>query len=279
MIAAFPQDILQPLIDLSELILKFFEGIGFSWGWSIILMTFTIRLAILPLTFKGVKGMQELQRLQPEIKKLQERYKDDKQRLQQETMAFYKEHNVNPLASCLPLLLQLPFFLALFYLLQGEEFKADIADSPSFLWGFIPDLAEKTTGITLVVLMVVYVVTQLGASIVSSISADRTQRIIFMALPFVFVIFIIQFPAGLIVYWITTNVWTVGQQLLVRKLYPKPDPLDLPDPDAPKPARGKPVGATAAVAGGAGTKENGASRSAPPPGNPRKRKKRSGRRR
>lgn len=279
MIAAFPQDILQPLVDLSELILKFFHGIGFGWGWSIILMTFTIRLAILPLTFKGVKGMQELQRLQPEIKKLQERYKDDKQRLQQETMAFYKEHSVNPLASCLPLLLQLPFFLALFYLLQGPEFKADIADAPSFLWGFIPDLAEKTTGITLIVLMVVYVVTQLGASIVSSISADRTQRIIFMALPFLFVIFIIQFPAGLIVYWITTNVWTVGQQLLVRKLYPKPEPLDLPDSDAPKPARGKPAGATAAVAGGAGTKQNGAGRAAPPPGSPRKRKKRSGRRR
>ena len=120
-----PQNILQPLIDACEAVLKFwhdligdFDG---SWGWSIILLTFTVRIVILPLTFKGVKSMQRLQTLQPEIKKIQERYKDDKQRMNQEIMAFYQREKVNPLGSCLPLLLQIPFFISLFYLLRSDR--------------------------------------------------------------------------------------------------------------------------------------------------------------
>ncbi len=219
-------NVLQPLIDVAEAILRFYhDNVGLSWGMSIIALTFTVRLAILPLTFKGVKGMQELQRLQPEIKKLQERYKDDRQRMQQETMKFYQEHKVNPLSSCMPLLLQIPFFIALFYLLNGDAFKADIRGEETFL--FITDLAEKESGGALITLIVLYVVTQLGASLVTAISADKNQRYIMLALPFVFVFFVFSFPAGLLVYWITTNVWTVGQQLVVRKLYPKPEPLDL----------------------------------------------------
>ena len=141
-IAANP---LQPLIDACQWMLEFwhdligdFDG---SWGWSIILLTFTVRILILPLTFKGVKSMQRLQTLQPEIKKIQERYKDDKQRMNQEIMAFYQREKVNPLGSCLPLLLQIPFFISLFYLLRSDEFKADIADNEGFY--AIDDLADK----------------------------------------------------------------------------------------------------------------------------------------
>jgi len=285
-------NVLQPLIDLSEVILKFFhDQVGFGWGASIIAMTVAIRLAILPLTFKGVLGMQELQRLQPELKKIQERYKDDKQRMQQETMRFYQEHKVNPLSSCLPLLLQIPFFIALFYLLRGEEFKEDIRGAESFL--FIPDLGAPGTGAVLAALIVLYVGTQLGASLVSLATADKTQKRIFLALPFVFVFFILNFPTGLIVYWITTNVWTVGQTLLVRKLFPKPEPLDLDAAEATKPARGKPATEASKLAAGdgaatdgkgggekvaAGSGGNGRPTKAPPR-SPRKKKKRSGRRR
>src|SRR3954471_23676059 len=96
-------NVLQPLIDFTEAIMQFWhDSVGFSWGMSIILLTFVIRLIILPLTFKQVKSMQSLQRLQPEIKKLQARYKDDRQRMNQEMMKFYQEHKVNPLSSCLP---------------------------------------------------------------------------------------------------------------------------------------------------------------------------------
>src|SRR5215210_3847125 len=288
--------IVQPIVDVCQAILEFWHDLlgdwDGSWGVAIILLTFTVRIAILPLTFKGVKSMQRLQVLQPKIKEIQERYKDDKQRMQQEVMAFYQREKVNPLGSCLPLALQIPFFISLFYLLRSDEFRADIKGNESFL--FIDDLAHKVTDkpVVLGVLIVLYVGTQLAASAVTAISADPTQRRIMFALPFVFTIFIVNFQAGLIVYWITTNVWTFGQQLLVKKLYPKPEPLDPRDalPET-KPARGKPA-TTAALSDGADGKGkdktkkgrgrahaagDGNGRGAKPPPAPRKKKKRSGR--
>jgi YidC/Oxa1 family membrane protein insertase len=283
------QDILSPLIDACQWVLEFWHDlVGGSWGWSIILLTFTVRIFILPLTFKGVKSMQRLQTLQPEIKKIQERYKDDRQRMNQEVMAFYQREKVNPLGSCLPLILQIPFFISLFYLLRSDEFKADIAGNEAF--GPINDLAEKVVfadqPVLLITMIVLYVGTQLAASAVTAFSADPTQRRIMFALPFVFVIFIINFQAGLIVYWITTNVWTIGQQLLVKKLYPKPErPADAP---AATTARGKPPATAAAATSGSGdgkgaktdarAEGNGGPVKAPPQ-SPRKKKKRSGRRR
>jgi len=286
------RDILSPLIDACQWILEFWHDLfGGSWGWSIILLTFTVRIAILPLTFKGVKSMQRLQTLQPEIKKIQERYKDDRQRMNQEVMAFYQREKVNPLGSCLPLVLQIPFFISLFYLLRSSEFKADIAGNAAF--GPINNLAEKVSfsdqPALLITLIVLYVGTQLAASAVTAFSADPMQRRIMFALPFVFVVFIINFEAGLIVYWITTNVWTIGQQLAVKKLYPKPvTDTEGDGGDGGKPARGKPPGpqpspGTAGgdgggAKGGGGSGGNGAAVKAPPR-SPRKKKKRSGRRR
>src|ERR671926_499011 len=155
------KNILSPLTDACQWVLEFWHDlVGGSWGWSIILLTFTVRIAILPLTFKGVKSMQRLQTLQPAIKRIQERYKDDKQRMNQEVMAFYQREKVNPLSSCLPLILQLPFFFSLFYLLRSATFKADIAGNAGF--GPIDNLAEKVTEpVLLGVLIVLYVGTQL----------------------------------------------------------------------------------------------------------------------
>jgi YidC/Oxa1 family membrane protein insertase len=211
--------------------------------------------------------------------------------MNQEVMAFYQQEKVNPLGSCLPLLLQVPFFIALFSLLNSGDFKADIADNPGFL--AIDHLAENISDpVLLGTVIVLYVGTQLAASAVTAISADPTQRRIMFALPFVFVIFIVNFPAGLIVYWITTNVWTIGQQLLVKKLYPKPDlaAAAATAGDGDRPARGKPVAAAAAAdtGGNGSSEERPAKAKAPagnggpakaPPGSPRKKKKRSGRRR
>jgi YidC/Oxa1 family membrane protein insertase len=269
--------ILQPIVDASEAVLKFwhdtlgnFDG---SWGWSIILLTFTIRILILPLTFKSVKSMQKLQVLQPEMKKIQERYKDDKQRMNQEMMKFYQENKVNPLGSCLPLLLQIPFFISLFYLLRSDSFQADLGTNVSF--GPINNLAEPLTDqpVVLGAMIVLYVGTQLIATMITSIGGDKTQQRIMMALPFVFVIFIINFEAGLIVYWITTNVWTIGQQLVVRKLYPRPDLNGAKDGDGAGPTAKAGAKASKQVAASG----NGSAK-APPP-SPRKKKKRSGRRR
>jgi YidC/Oxa1 family membrane protein insertase len=218
--------------------------------------------------------------------------------MNQEVMAFYQREKVNPLGSCLPLVLQIPFFISLFYLLRSDEFKADIAGNAAF--GPINNLAETVSfndqPVLLVTLIVLYVGTQLAATAVTAFSADPTQRRIMFALPFVFVIFIVNFQAGLIVYWITTNVWTIGQQLLVKKLYPKQPLAESSDgAEAAKPARGKPPSAAttaSAVAPDGGAKGGGkggakgrgeaAGNGGPvkaPPQSPRKKKKRSGRRR
>jgi YidC/Oxa1 family membrane protein insertase len=299
-------NVLQPLITFCEGIMKFFhDNVGFSWGLSIIFLTFVIRLIILPLTFRQVRSMQGLQRLQPEIKKLQERYKDDKQRQQQEMMKFYKEHKVNPLSSCLPILLQLPFFLALFYMLR-HDLRMDVcgqvakpcgqipgAHGESFL--FVHDITDKATGAALIVLIVLYVGTQLVSGLITTFTAERSQRIMMLALPFVFVTFIINFPAGLIIYWITTNFWTIGQQLAIKKFLPPPEPIvatagatAAAANGETRPARGKPVAEKPEPAGKKPDKKakaessangaDGAKAAAPPPG-PRKKKKRSGRRR
>ncbi|HKG03409.1 MAG TPA: YidC/Oxa1 family membrane protein insertase [Conexibacter sp.] len=320
---------LQPLIDVCEQVLLFFhDNVGVGWGFSIILLTITVRLVLLPLTLKQVTSMQRLQVLAPEMRTIQAKYRDDKQRQQQEMMKFYRENRVNPLASCLPLLFQLPFFIALYYMLR-EDLKVDMcpgiegyADSidksvsnvtctqfgdsayaaahhitvadPSFL--FIPDLTAKATGAVLVILIVMYVASQLASGLLSSSSMDRNQRMIMLGLPIVFVTFIINFPAGLLVYWITTNVWTIVQQLIVRKTVGVPRRPALA-------TAGAPAGA-AALAGGGGKdggigavqralgrgsekaeekpaagKENanGASARGPPPS--RRKKKRTGRRR
>ncbi|HEU4461088.1 MAG TPA: YidC/Oxa1 family membrane protein insertase, partial [Solirubrobacterales bacterium] len=114
-------NILQPLIDIGSSVLQFFhDSAGLSWGMSIIALTICTRALLLPLTYKQLKGMRALQALQPQMKELQEKYKNDKQRLQQEMMRFYKENKVNPLASCLPLLAQLPVFITLFFVLKNE---------------------------------------------------------------------------------------------------------------------------------------------------------------
>lgn len=295
-------NIFQPIIDVFEQVLLFFhDTVGLSWGLAIIFLTLTVRLVLFPLTYKQFKSMRALQVLAPEMKKLQEKYKDDRQRLNQEMMKFYQENKVNPFGSCLPLLLQMPVFIALFYMLR-KDLKIDICGpeseiaktakelgktiantgcdkvtSGSASFGFINDLTAPATGGVLVALLAMYVGSQLLSSLLMSTTVDKNQRMLMLALPFFFVLFVKGFPAGLLVYWITTNVWTVGQGYIMRRNAPAPPPP--PPKGGDKPARGKPpapapAGAAAAVAAPAG----GASGSAPPPP-PRKKKKRSGRRR
>src|SRR4051794_12985069 len=306
-------NILQPLINVFDSILNFFhDSIGVSWGFSIILLTIVVRIVLLPLTVKQFKSMASMQRLAPEIKKIQEKYKgqggDAKQRQQQELMAFYKEHQVNPFGSCLPLLLQMPVFISLFYMLR-KDLKIDICaiklqeigaiklvhghevivnqtllaktacGTPPAKFLFIPDITTKATGAVLVVLIVMYVGSQLLSSILMSASADRNQRLLMIGLPFLFVTFIINFPAGLIVYWITTNLWTVGQSYLMRRrLGHLREPIQPSASGAAAVVPTKPKGGGGAEPSGNGT--GAAGPSAPPPKPPRqKKKKRSGRRR
>jgi YidC/Oxa1 family membrane protein insertase len=305
-------NVLQPLVDFFEGILNFFhDTIGLGWGWAIVAMTILVRAALMPLTIKQFKSMQNMAKFQPEIKKLQERYKGDRERLNQEMMKFYRENKVNPFASCLPLVAQLPVFLALFYMLR-KDLRHDICpeinpagtpnpvpcgDGGDAQFFFIPDLTNKATGSVLIALIVLYVGSQLLSTILMSTATDRTQRIIFLALPFFFVAFVINFPAGLLVYWITTNLWTIVQQTIVRKrlgpIRPPSDgaPMSIMDrmlhgrssapPGQPAAATssGAPNGGAAASSSRQPTRESKPRSSAPPPKSPRKKKKRSGRRR
>jgi YidC/Oxa1 family membrane protein insertase len=296
-------NILQPLVDVFETVLKFFhDDIGASWGLSIILLTILVRAALLPLAVKQFRSMQALQRIAPHLKVLQEKYKDDKQRLQQETMKFYQEHKVNPFASCLPLVAQLPVFLSLFYMLR-KDLRQDICpainpahvanpkpcgqtDASQFF--FIHDITDKATGTILIALLVLYVGTQLVSSLLMmTATADQNQKMIMLVLPFLFVGFVFRFPAGLIMYWITTNIWTIGQQQFLRRVIGQgTSGSELPE--LPTPTPGASGGglfarlAGAASGGGAGAatvvkEETRVSKAPPPP--PRTKKKRSGRKR
>jgi YidC/Oxa1 family membrane protein insertase len=223
-------NILQPLIDVAEAVILFLhDDLAFGWGMAIVGLTFIVRVAILPLSVKQISSMRHLQQHAPELKALQERYKNDKERLQREMMKFYKENQINPLASCWPLLLQLPVFLSLFYLLRSDSFTADVLGDPPIGWLIVDDLTEKAAGVDLAILIVLFIGTQMGASLVmSSRVQDRNQRLIMFGLPLLFAPFVATFPAGLAVYWITTNVWTLGQQFVVMTFWPPPE---LPKPE------------------------------------------------
>jgi YidC/Oxa1 family membrane protein insertase len=336
----FLANIFQPLIDVFETVLKFFHNsVGAPWGWAIVLLTVAMRLVLVPLTVKQFHSMQALQRLQPELKAVQAKYKDDKQRQQQELMKFYKENNVNPLGSCLPMVLQLPVFISLYYMLR-QSLRKDICpnvlshyasvhhvsyavasvkqpcgNAPGASFLFINDLTNTAHGLVLIVLMVLYVGTQLASSLMMATpTMDRTQRRIMLFMPLIFVFFIFRFPAGLLLYWITTNTWTMGQQFILRRrLAPvvapavagagsggslvgngRAGPSLRPTPPKRPTAGAADKGANGASGGGlagllrgrpkaeepaAPQKGQAQTRTTAPPRSPRKKKKRSGRRR
>jgi YidC/Oxa1 family membrane protein insertase len=334
-----------PLISLFQAIMVFIHEnlVGGSWGLAIVGLTVTIRAVLVPLTFRQLKSMQEMQRLAPEINAIKEKYKDDKQRQQQEMMKFYQENKINPLASCLPLLLQLPVFISLFYMLRtdlkkeicgkqlvsyfqahglsakygGPHSVASVSHLPgkfieqtscetvahhSARFLFLPDITSKATGVALVVLIVLYVGSQIASTMIATATADPNQRRLMLALPLIFVIILYRYPAGLLVYWITTNLWTIVQQFVIKRRMGPPaarvgaaatngkargglKPLLAGSTGAaaaaevPAAVGGKEQGSSRRAGEGSGSAGQAAKPGAAPPPPPRKKKKRSGRRR
>ena len=199
-------------------VLDFFHGIGFTWGWAIVMLTLVVRLILLPLFVKQYKSARRMQEVAPQMKELQRKYKGNKQKLQEEMMKFYKENDVNPFGSCLPLLLQAPVFIALYYTLQSQDFT-DGSDL-SFMY-VVPDVSKLLTeiGWAVIPLIAVYALSQLISSELSATpTMSKNQRWLMRLLPIGIVFFIFQFPvpAGLVIYWATTNLWTAGQQLVLE---------------------------------------------------------------
>jgi YidC/Oxa1 family membrane protein insertase len=275
-VAGILSPIERPLTWLLE---TFHATFGLDWAWAVVGVTLVVRILLVPISVKQIHSMQRLQRYAPALKELQKKYKNDKQKLREEQMKFFQEHQVNPAASCLPILFQIPIFFALYFVLRDfdEEIYPKYPESELGWLGFVPDITaninDHWSGF---VLLAVYVLSQVSSAYFMSMTADRTQRILFLVLPFLLVPFIIDppgstvFPVGLLIYWVTTNLWTVGQGLITRRLVPR-TPLPTmkrssrTPPREKEPPQPEPETAPAAVAPAA----------APPTGKPRrvKRKK------
>ncbi|MGL2341557.1 membrane protein insertase YidC, partial [Helicobacter pylori] len=182
-----------------------------NWGWAIILLTIIVRIVLYPLSYKGMVSMQKLKELAPKMKELQEKYKGEPQKLQAHMMQLYKKHGANPLGGCLPLILQIPVFFAIYRVLYNA---VELKSSEWILW--IHDLSIMDPYFILPLLM--------GASmywhqsVTPNTMTDPMQAKIFKLLPLLFTIFLITFPAGLVLYWTTNNILSVLQQLIINKV-------------------------------------------------------------
>jgi YidC/Oxa1 family membrane protein insertase len=219
---------LSPIEHLLRDVLNWIHGtIGLPWAWAIVALTILVRVVLVPLTVKQIHSMQSMQQHMPEMKAIQQKYKTDKKRQQEELMKFYRENQINPAASCLPLVAQLPVFFALYFVLR-EFSKHPPAGSLSWLH-IVPNIADHANAHwSGYLLLVIYAASQVSSTYFMSATMDKTQRYLMMVLPIFFITFLLQFPMGLVIYWVTTNLWTVGQGLVTRRLTQKTPPAAQP---------------------------------------------------
>ena len=266
---------LKPLENfLRHILIWFHESAGLTWAWSIVALTVSVRILLVPVTVKQIHSMQNLQAHAPEMKALQQKWKHDKQRQNEELMKFYRENRINPAASCLPMLLQIPIFISLFYVLR--HFKVEtLADyGGSVDWLHLVDITVAVKDGWGPLLLVIYVASQLSSSYFMSSTMQGAQRILLMVLPVLFVPFILKFPAGLMVYWLTTNLWTTGQGLVTRRLMPKPE---LPEKRSSRtPAKDEPPPTSENGSGAATPKTSATPARKPVAGPPRRVKRKKG---
>ena len=210
--------ILSPLENLMKSILDFLHGsVGLPWAWSIVALTVLVRIVLVPLTVRQIHSMQSLQAHGPEMKAIQQKYKHDRAKLNEELMKFYRENHINPAASCLPLLAQFPVFIALYLTLK--HFSHHITGS----WlHVVPNISAKASSHwSGFLLLAIYAGSQIASTYFMGATMDKMQRRLMMVLPLLFITVVSRFPVGLILYWMTTNLWTVGQGLVTRSLVPR----------------------------------------------------------
>ncbi|MFF7210858.1 membrane protein insertase YidC [Streptomyces sp. NPDC008238] len=272
--------ILNPLYDAVSWIIVQFHSLyglvfdkdgGLAWGLSIVSLVVLIRICLIPLFVKQIKSTRNMQALQPKMKAIQERYKNDKQRQSEEMMKLYKETGTNPLSSCLPILAQSPFFFALYhvlsYIAQGKQvgvmsqglvesaqhahiFGApiaakfrDSADKLASLGASVTDVRVVT--VIMIVLMSAsqfYTQRQLMTKNVDMTVKTpfmQQQKMLMYVFPIMFAVFGINFPVGVLIYWLTTNVWTMGQQMFVIRRNPTPGSIAFKQREERLKAKGK----------------------------------------
>jgi YidC/Oxa1 family membrane protein insertase len=247
----FFQDLTEPLLG------------GQSYWFAIVLLTVSVRILLIPLTVKQVKSTRVMQELAPEIKKLQAKHKNDKTKLNEEMMALYKERGFNPMAGCWPLLAQMPFFFALYQVI----YRPQIDGEPNILWGKtffgIPlqqhwlalpgwDKIFSAAGITILILTTTMALTtyisQRQLMNKQTAQVNPQQQTIMKIMPLMFFVFAVNVPLAVIIYWVTTNFWSVGQQYMLLRTHPMPATAD---------GQAAPAGAAAAVDNGEARKSLG----------------------
>jgi YidC/Oxa1 family membrane protein insertase len=256
-------EIWQGLINGLAQVLVFFEGLvepltgANAWGWGIVLLTLAVRLVLLPLTIKQTSSMRGMQRIQPEMTKIREKYKADRSLLktdperyralqtkqQEELSKLMREHNVNPAGGCLPLLAQMPILFALYQVFINRDYIPELLDAPFYFINRLSDTAAAGGGVgsyALLALMGIttYIQTRQTAAMqrgTGSAQMQQQQQMLQYVMPALLVFFGYNLPAGVLLYWVTTNLWTMGQQYVMFRTVAKPDV------------------ATAAAAAGAGT--------------------------
>ncbi len=230
------------LLDALTDVLQFFHNLVepafgiHAWGWAIILLTVAVRIFLLPLAVKQIRSQRAMQTLQPEMKKIQAKYKTDRglmrsdpekyraqrQKQQEAMMALYREHGVNPASGCLPLLAQMPIFFALFQVLRQTE---ALNNAPFYL---LPDLAQTVSEagpsawflVFLMALTTYASSKQMMASTAATGQQQQQQKIMMYAMPVVLVVVSFGLYIGVLLYWVTTNVWTIGQQYVMFRTAP-----------------------------------------------------------
>ena len=206
----FLENLFSPLINIFGSGLEFFHALGAPWWFSIAMLTVIVRSLLFPLTIKQVKSMRAMQDLKPEMDKLRAKYKDNRQKQQEELMKLYQERKVNPMGGCLPLLVQMPIFITMYYVIRTFDQTHAGFSSGGILW-----FTDLTAADPYYILPVLSALTMLAASEITSKSVDPQQRWLMRLLPVGITIFLLSFPAGLFMYWITSNLVTLVQNYVI----------------------------------------------------------------
>ncbi len=210
-IIEFLENLFSPLTSLLGDGLEFFHySWGVPWWLSIAMLTVIVRSLLFPLTIKQVKSMRAMQDLKPEMDRIRAKYKDNRQKQQEEVMKLYQDRKVNPLGGCFPILVQMPIFIAMFYVIRTFGETHEGFNSGGILW--FQDLSARDP---FYILPILSAVTMLAASEITSKNIDPQQRWLMRILPVVFTVFLLRFPAGLFMYWITSNLVTLVQNYLI----------------------------------------------------------------
>ncbi len=210
----FLKNLLDPLFNLMGATLSTFHGWGAPWWLSILMLTIIVRTLLFPITYRQVKSMRRMQELKPDMDRIRAEYKDDVQKQREETAKLYQERKVNPLGGCLPVFIQLPIFLVLYYTIRHFD-KLESFRTGGLLW--FKDLTQPDH---LFILPVLYILTMMASQELTIRNTATQQKQLMRFLPIIFGFFLARFPSGLFVYWITSNLITFTQNYVIYNVLP-----------------------------------------------------------